>query len=79
MHRLQTELQANASSVETGLGSRNHGYLGLVKVESEHSEIPNALPFVAPEHSPALNMPDDSTSIQALELKDQHVKRKDLT
>ena len=30
LKRLKTELQANASSVESDLGGGNHGYLGLV-------------------------------------------------
>ena len=78
LKRLKTELQANASSVETYLGGGNHGYLGLVKIEAECAEIPNTLPFVDPEYPPALTTPVDSTPIQALELKGQDVERKRL-
>ena len=42
LKRLQTESQANASSVETYLGGGNHGYLWLVKIEAENAEIPNS-------------------------------------
>ena len=41
LKRLQTELQANASSVETDLGGRNHRYLVLVLIYAEYASIPN--------------------------------------
>ena len=34
LKRLQTELRANASSVETDLGGGDHGYLGLVLTDA---------------------------------------------
>ena len=54
LKRLQTELQANSSSVETDLGGGNHGYLGLLKSDGEHALIPNTQPFVAPTYPAAL-------------------------
>ena len=41
LKRLKLELQANASSVETDLGSGNHGYLGLVLTDAEYATINN--------------------------------------
>ena len=46
LKRLQTELQANASLVETDLGSRNYGYLSLVLTDVEYASIPNTQSFV---------------------------------
>ena len=69
-------MQVNYSSLDSDLGGRNHGCLGLVKTEDEYAEIPNTLPFVGPEHPPVLTMPDDSTPTQAIDLKRQHVERK---
>ena len=47
--RLKTELRANGSSVNTDLGGRDHGYLGLILSDVEYSRItPTPTPFVAP-------------------------------
>ena len=35
LKRLKRELRANASSVESDLGGRDHGYLGLVLTDVE--------------------------------------------
>ena len=78
LKRLQTELQANDSSVETYLGGENHGYLGLVKTDAELAEIPNASPFATPAHPPALAMSEYFTPIKALELKEEHAEQKRL-
>ena len=72
------ELQANASSVETDLGGRNHGYLGLVLTNAEYALIPNTQPFIAPNYPSPLVIPAMATQIQALELKEQHEENKRL-
>ena len=72
LKRLQTELQANASSVETDLGRGNHGYLGLVLLDQEYASIPHTQLFIPPTYPPLLTIPSDTTPIQALELKEQH-------
>ena len=54
LKRLQTELQASGSSVDTDLGGGNHGYPGLLKSDEEYALIPNTQPFVAPTYPEAL-------------------------
>jgi len=76
LKRLQMELQANASSVETDLGGGDHGYLGLVLSNVDYGLIPDTEPFIAPTYPPPLSIPADATAIQALELKDAHNERK---
>jgi len=76
LKRLQMELQANASSVETDLGGGDHGYLGLVLSNVDYGLIPDTEPFIAPTYPTPLNIPADATPIQALELKDTHAERK---
>ena len=78
LKRLQTELQANASSVETDLGGGNHGYLGLVLTDVKYVSIPNMQPFVLPNYPPPLVIPANTIPIQALELKEQHSEAKRL-
>ena len=63
LKRLKTELQANASSVETDLGGSNHGYLGLVLTDEEYVSIPNTEPFIAPNYLPPLVIPQISIPI----------------
>ena len=80
----QTELQANASSVEIDLGGENHGYLGLVKTEADYAEISNTSPFDVyvcrcPVCPPALTIPENSPPIGVLELKEEQVEKKDST
>ena len=63
LKRLQTELQANASSIETDLGGGNHGYLALVLTDEEYASIPNTQPFVVPTYPPLLVIPTIATLI----------------
>ena len=72
LKRLQTELQANASSIETDLGGGNHGYLALVLTDAEHNSIPNTQPFVAPTCPPLLVILFTATAVEALELKEAY-------
>ena len=78
LKRLKTELQANASSVETDLGGGNHGYLGLVLTDAEYNSIPNTQPFVPPNYPPPLTIPSTATPIQALQMKENHNEQKRL-
>ena len=70
LKRLQTELQANTSLVETNLGSGNHGYLGLVLTDAEYAVIHNIQPFVLLNYLPPLAIPANTILIQVLELKE---------
>jgi len=78
LKRLQTELQANASSIETDLGGGNHGYLALVLTDAEYNSIPNTQPFVAPTYPAPLVIPSTATAIVALELKETYNEQKRL-
>ena len=70
LKRLKTELQANASSVETDLGGGNHRYLGLVLTDVEYNSVPDAQLFVPPNYLPPLVMPATATAIEALQMKE---------
>ena len=78
LKRLKTELQANASSVETNLGRGNHGYLGLVLTDEEYNSIPDTQPFEPPTYPPPLVIPVTATAIEALQIKEQHNEQKRL-
>ena len=72
LKRLKLELQANASSVETDLEGGDHGYCGLVLTDQEYALIPGTQPFIPPMYPSPLDIPNDATPIQVLNLKDQH-------
>ena len=74
--RLEVELQANASSVETDLGGGDHGYLGLVKTDEEHASTPGTQPFVATNYPNPLAIPANTSAIAALQLREEHVDAK---
>ena len=63
LKRLQIELQANTSSVETDLRSRNHGYLALVLSNVEHTIILNIALFISPTYLSPLSIPTNATPI----------------
>ena len=64
--------------METDLGGGEHGYLGLVLTDEEYATIPDTQPFVPPMCPGPLNMPNNATPIQALNLKDQHSEERRL-
>ena len=68
----------NASLVEIDLGGGNHGYLGLVLIDSEYMSIPNTQSFVAPNYPPPLTIPPIVILIKALQIKDSHQEVKHL-
>ena len=72
LKRLKLELQANASSVETDLAGGDNGYLGLVLTDQEYASIAGTRLFGPPMYPGLLDIPDNVTSIQVLNLKDQH-------
>ena len=74
LKRLKKESQANTSSIETNLGGGNHGYLRLALIDEEHDSIYNAQLFAAPTHPLPFDTPATSTSIQALQSKENHAE-----
>lgn len=70
LKRLKLELQLNSSSVETDLGGGNHGFLGLVLSDQEHATTPSMQPFVLPNYPAPLNISNNTTSMQAMQLKE---------
>ncbi len=76
LKRLKSELQANASSVETDLGGGDHGYLGLVLTDAEYATVPGTQPFVAPGYPAALTIPPTATAVEALQLREDHMEKK---
>ena len=71
LKRLKQELLANASSVITDQGGRDHGYLGLVLTDAEYALI-SPTPFDAPEYPEALTIPPGTDQIKNLNLREQH-------
>ena len=73
LKRLKTELRANASSVESNLGGGDHDYLGLVLSDTEYAAInPAPPPFVSPPYPGNLHIPNNTPTMQAINLKEQH-------
>ena len=66
------ELQANATSIETNLGSSNHSYLGLVLTDKKYNSIPNIELFMPPHYLASLVIPSTATAIEILKTKDQY-------
>ena len=67
--QLKKELHSNASSVDSDLGGGDHGYLGLV---THGATYPGATPFVAPQYPHARTIPQNTSDIQAMNLREQH-------
>ena len=76
LKRLQTELQANASSIECELGGGDHGYLGLVLDDADYASVPGTVPFVPPGYPPVLVIPAGATAVEALQLQEDHHEAK---
>ena len=71
--RLQTEIRANANSVNTDLGGGNHRYLGLYLSNIEYTWInPAPTPFEAPAWSSALSINPATTTVDTLHAKEMH-------
>ena len=68
LKRLKTELQANASSIETDIGGGNHGYLALVLTDEEYNSTPNTEPFVPLNYPALLVIPPTATAIEAMQM-----------
>ena len=72
LKRLQTKLQANASSIECDLGGGYHGYLGLVLNATEYATVPGTVPFVPPNFPPVLVIPPNASHVAELQLREDH-------
>ena len=72
LKKLQTELQVNASSIETDLGGGNYSYLALILLDQDYQSILNTVLFIPPTYSSLLTILTNATPIQALELKEAH-------
>ena len=76
LKRLKSELQANVSSIETDLGGRDHGNLGLVIKDVEHATVPQTQTFVVPSYPNTLKIPSTATAMEELQRKDDHSEAK---
>ena len=64
LKRLNTELRANASSIDSDLGGGDHGYLGLVLTAPEYTAVcPTA--FTALNFPARLTLPATATAVEA--------------
>ena len=75
LKRLKQELWANASSVESDLGGRDHGHLGLVLNNPEYASV-SAILFVSPEYPATLTTLNTATQVKALNLREDHKESK---
>ena len=71
LKRLEKELGANGSSVETDLGGDDHGYLGLILTDSEYAQIVHTA-FVAPVFPGVLHIDPLATIVESVNLKESH-------
>ena len=78
LKRLQTELQANVSLVETDLSGENHGFLALVLIDEQYAQISHTKLFVVLDYLPPLIILLKVTRIEALELKERYADSKRL-
>ena len=72
---LKAKLCANASSVETDLGGRHHGYLWLVLSDAEYAYV-SPTPFLVPAYPAPLNIPANATQVQAFKRQTQYEEEK---
>ena len=73
LKRLQKELRANSSSVETDLGGGDHGYLGLILADLEYMKIvPRPDRFDAPTWPGELVIDASATPVEAVHEKEKH-------
>ena len=63
LKRLKLELQANTSSVESDLGSRDYGYLSLILTNQEYASIPGTSKFQASIYPTGLAILDNTMAI----------------
>ena len=68
LKRLKQELCANASSVESDLGSGDHGYLGLVLSNADYASVSDTA-FVAPNYPQPLTIPPGTSQVGAFNLR----------
>ena len=71
-HHLKNELKANASSVPTTLGGRNHGYLVKVLVPAEYRRISPNFPFTRPPNPGVLVPNPNGTTDQIASAENIH-------
>ena len=69
--RLSDQLKSNAQSVISDLGGGSHGHLGLVLSPDEYATI-SPVPYVAPPHPGALQIPVGTAQHVAIRLKEEH-------
>ena len=75
LKRLKQELRANASSVESNLGGGNNGYLGLVLDDTKYATLLQTA-FAAPNYPDALTIPNGTSQIAALNLRERYKEDK---
>ena len=71
--RLETELHANASSIDSQLGGGDYGYLSLVKMDAEYLAIIGAHnTCIALAYPGPLIIPPTAIAVEAVVLREQH-------
>jgi len=71
LRRLEKELKANASSIESDIGGGDHGYLGLVLSDANYALV-SATAFTPSTYPGTLNIPVTATQVEAVSLREDH-------
>ena len=74
LKRLNTELRANASSIDSDLGGGDHGYLGLVLTAPEYTAVCTTA-FTPPTFPAPLTLSATATAVEAAVTRDERQDR----
>ena len=69
---LMNECKANAQTVHSNLGGGANGHLGLVLMPPKYNIVAPGTPYLRPLFPGPLNIPLNTTNVQAQMLRDQH-------
>ena len=72
LRKLEKELTANASKVQSELGGGAHGHLGMIKSAAQYTAIAPGTPYVFPPQPPQLAIPQNTSQHQIFTMQQQH-------
>lgn len=73
LKKLQDEVCANASKIQSDLGGGNHGHLGLTMRPPAYALV-SPTPYIRPPHPGVLTIPPRATTRQETGLREDHKK-----
>ena len=75
LRKIDKELTANASSIQSDLGGGAHGHLGLVKSTAEYAKIAPGNAYNIPTHPGTLRIPPGTSQHEAFRLQQEHYQK----